>query len=168
MPDEHLYAPWRMTYIKSLEKRDGQGCFLCEDAACTADAECRQRHVLWTSARCVVVINRYPYTNGHLLVAPRRHVAEIEDLTDAEAADMHMQTVTCVKLLRKAMSPQAFNIGLNLGHAAGAGLPGHLHQHVVPRWAGDTNFMSVVAKVRIVPQALEQLWDELRKTYAGL
>ena len=117
--------------------------------------------MLWTTAHAVVLINRYPYTNGHLLIAPREHVADLELMSDDAAADFHRQTVRAIKLLKRAISPQGFNIGINLGRPAGAGVPGHVHQHVVPRWAGDTNFMSVVGEVRVVPQAMSQLHREL-------
>jgi ATP adenylyltransferase len=163
MSDRPLYAPWRMDYIRSLDKPPGDAgkCFLCEAAAATSDKEKRDRLVLWTTPHSVVLINRYPYTNGHLLVAPREHVADLELLSDDVALDLHRQTVRAMKLLKKASSPQGFNIGVNLGRVAGAGVPGHLHEHVVPRWGGDTNFMSVVGEVRVVPQAMSQLYDEL-------
>src|SRR5690606_36418855 len=154
--------PWRMDYIKSLEKcpeeRDGlakkfNGCFLCaaahydvavkEMGETEADA-LRKRLVVWRSDSSVCVINRYPYTSGHLMIAPRRHVADLEELTPDEAADQHAQTVRAIALIRQIMNPQGFNVGINLGQAAGAGVPGHLHRHLVPRWSGDTNFMSVV------------------------
>jgi ATP adenylyltransferase len=112
-------------------------------------------------------MNLFPYNNGHLLIAPRAHKAELEELTDAERADLMRQTTECVGLLKRAVSAQGFNIGINLGKCAGAGLPGHLHQHVVPRWAGDTNFMGVVGEVRVVPQAMSQLYEELMRVRAG-
>lgn len=157
---QSLHAPWRMEYIRSLDQPE-TGCFLCEAAAADSDALRRQRLLLWDSAHCLVVINKYPYTNGHLLIAPKAHLAELEHLPEEVATDLQRQTTEAVKLLKRAMSPQGFNIGINLGRCAGAGLPGHLHQHVVPRWAGDTNFISVVGDVRIVPQATGQLYQEL-------
>lgn len=160
---ESIHAPWRIGYIRSLVKSDG-ACFLCEAVAAQNAEQQRDRLVLWTSAHSVVVINRYPYTNGHLLVAPRVHKAELDDLTAEELADLEMQTVAAVRLLKKAMSPQGFNIGINIGRCAGAGLPGHVHQHVVPRWGGDTNFMHVVGEVQVVPQAISGLWTELKRT----
>ena len=186
MPDDppaagHLQAPWRMAYIKSLEsdaadrdplsKRFG-GCFLCAAAHWRLGVEelgegeldaMRRRLVVWDSPEVICVINRYPYTSGHLMIAPKRHVADLEELTGDEAAALHGHVVTAIRRLRELMDPQGFNVGINLGKAAGAGVPGHLHRHVVPRWAGDTNFMSVVGTVRIVPQAPEALWEELRK-----
>lgn len=156
-----LQAPWRMDYIRSLSKTDEAGCFLCAAAGAVTDAECRNRFVLWTTPSSVVLINRYPYTNGHLLIAPRAHKADFEELTDAEHLDLAKQSTRAIELLKRALSPQGFNLGTNLGRVAGAGVPGHLHQHVVPRWAGDTNFMSVVGDVRVVPQAMSQLYVEL-------
>ena len=165
MQSRPLFAPWRMDYIKSVVKgEDDEACFLCQAAAATTDDERRKRLTLWTTDTMAVVINRYPYTNGHLLIAPRAHKADLEDLTEAEQLDLQRQTAEAVRLLKRAMSPQGFNIGINIGRCAGAGLPGHLHQHVVPRWNGDTNFMGVVGEVRVVPQAMSQLWDELEKT----
>ena len=161
MADASLYAPWRMEYIRSLDKGDGGECFLCAAAAAKTETERRDRLVLWTTAHTVVLINRYPYTNGHLLVAPIAHIAELEDVPDDDATDLHRQITRAIKLLRRVCSAQGFNVGLNLGRCAGAGVPGHVHQHVVPRWAGDTNFMSVVGEVRIVPQAVSQLYAEL-------
>jgi ATP adenylyltransferase len=164
MSKASLHAPWRMDYIRSLERHDDSGpCFLCAAAAAPKDdRELRKRLlVLWSSQHCVVIINRYPYTNGHLLIAPKAHKADLEQLSRDEVLDMQIQTIESIKLLKNAMSPQGFNIGTNLGRCAGAGLPGHVHQHVVPRWGGDTNFMSVVGDVRIVPQAISQLYDEL-------
>src|SRR6185312_14307208 len=117
--------------------------------------------VLWQTGLTVVLMNRFPYTNGHLLIAPRAHKPETEELTAEEKLDLMEQTTQAVRLLKRAVSAQGFNIGINLGKCAGAGLPGHLHQHVVPRWAGDTNFMGVVGEVRVVPQAMSQLYDEL-------
>ena len=156
-----LYSPWRMDYIRSLERPDESRCFLC-DAAQASDAPTRQeRLVLWQTPHCVVLMNRYPYTNGHLLIAPLEHKPELADLSAQQLGDIQTQTVAAIALLKRAMSPQGFNIGINLGRCAGAGVPGHLHQHVVPRWAGDGNFMTVVGEIRIVPQATEQLYAEL-------
>jgi ATP adenylyltransferase len=144
-----------------VKGEDDDQCFLCQAAAAANEDERRQRLVLWTTDTTTVLINRYPYTNGHLLIAPRAHKAELEDLTPDEQVDLMRQTTEAVTLLKRAISPQGFNIGINLGRCAGAGLPGHLHQHVVPRWNGDTNFMGVVGEVRVVPQAMSQLYDEL-------
>lgn len=162
-----IHAPWRIEYIRTIDKGDGT-CFLC-DAAKPSDADqARKRLILWTTEHCTVLINRYPYTNGHLLIAPKSHKADMADLSDAELFDLQKQTVLAIDLLKRSMSPQGFNVGINLGRCAGAGIPGHLHQHVVPRWGGDTNFMSVLGQVRIIPQALEQLYEELMKNRVDL
>ena len=158
-----LFAPWRMEYIKSLGKSDKGGCFLCEAATADNPQQDRERLVLWRTESSIVLLNRYPYANGHLLIAPRAHKWDLEELTEAEQLDLSLQTVSVVKLLKRAVSAQGFNIGINLGTVAGAGLPGHVHQHVVPRWGGDTNFMSVVGETRVVPEALSQLYGELMK-----
>lgn len=170
-----------MDYIKSLEKRAEErdplarkfnGCFLCAAANCdvavkelgeSEEDALRRRLVVWRTELSVCVVNRYPYTSGHLMIAPRRHVADLEELTKDEAIDQHEQTVRAIEVLRKLMNPQGFNVGINLGQAAGAGVPGHLHRHLVPRWSGDTNFMAVVGEVRVVPQMPERLWEELRE-----
>ncbi len=161
MPNESLFAPWRIEYIRSLAKPESDKCFLCEAAAATSESEKKERLVLWTTAHSVVLINRFPYTNGHLLVAPRGHVADLEAMSVDQRTDLMEQTTRGLELLKNALSPQGFNVGINLGRSAGAGVPGHIHQHVVPRWNGDTNFMSVIGEVRVVPEACSQLYEEL-------
>ena len=162
MSNNPLYAPWRMDYIRSIDKpADPGACFICDAANASTPDQRRQRLVLWITDLTVVLINRYPYTSGHLMIAPRAHKSELAELTDAEQADLIRQTTRAVQVLKDAMSPQGFNLGINLGRAAGAGVPAHLHQHAVPRWNGDTNFMTVVADIRVVPQAMSQLYDEL-------
>lgn len=157
---DSLHAPWRMQYIRSLQGANEE-CFLCHACGANDPQSHAERLVLWTTERSIVLMNKYPYTNGHLLVAPRAHKAELDELSSEELLDLQEQTAAVVLLLKRAMSPQGFNIGMNLGRCAGAGLPGHLHQHIVPRWNGDVNFMAVVGEVRIVPQALQQLYAEL-------
>ena len=161
-----LYAPWRMDYIRQIDKSGG--CFLCQAAASKTPEDHAQCLVLWQSEHCVVVMNRYPYANGHLLVAPRAHKADLEDLTQSERLDLQNQTVEAISLLKRAVSAQGFNIGINLGRIAGAGVPGHIHQHVVPRWGGDINFISVVGEVKIIPQAISVLYAELMRTRAEM
>jgi ATP adenylyltransferase len=159
-----IHAPWRMEYLRSLQKDEsGDQCFLCQASQTQTDEQRKKLLVLWCTDHCVVMINKFPYTNGHLLIAPKAHIADMEQLDDAAAMDLTKQTAEAIKLLKRAMSPQGFNVGINLGRAAGAGVPGHLHQHVVARWGGDTNFMSVVGDVRVVPQAMNQVWEELTR-----
>jgi ATP adenylyltransferase len=152
-----------MDYIQSIDQTPAGECFICLAAAASDAEQRRNRLVLWSTEHCVVVINRYPYAHGHLLVAPRSHKADLADLTEPEGLDLHRQTAAAIELLRRAVSAQGFNIGINLGRVAGAGVPGHVHQHIVPRWAGDANFISVIGEVRVVPQAISQLYDALMK-----
>ena len=168
MPHSALSAPWRIDYIKSLSKPAPDGCFLCDAAKAATDAERRERLVLWSDEHVVVLMNRYPYSNGHLLVAPKAHKAEPEELTDAEHLAVGKATTDAVALLRRAVSAQGFNVGMNLGRVAGAGVPGHLHQHVVPRWGGDTNFMHVVGEVPVIPEATGRLYDELLRMVTNM
>lgn len=156
-----LFAPWRMDYIRSLGKPEQVGCFLCQAAAAESEEEKAERLVLWKTQHSVVLMNAFPYTNGHLLIAPRAHKAETEELTAEEKLDLMEQTDQSIRLLKRAVSAQGFNVGINLGRCAGAGLPGHLHQHVVPRWGGDVNFMSVVGEIQVVPEAIQSLHKEL-------
>lgn len=160
-----------MDYIRSLEAADNSqgGCFICQAAASLGDAaKVRQLLVLWYTPHVIVLMNKFPYTNGHLMVTPREHVANLDELPRDVLVDLQVQTSRAVSLLRATLRPQGFNIGINLGHCAGAGLPGHLHQHVVPRWAGDVNFMSVVGTVRVQPQAMEQIYAELLEKYLAM
>lgn len=165
MANTTLHAPWRMEYIRSLEKAHRPatcGCFLCDAAQKYDDlAERKSRLVLWKSEHSICLINRFPYTSGHLLIAPAAHLADLAELSADALLDLNVQTVRAIELLKRVMHPQGFNIGINMGSAAGAGVPGHLHQHVVARWAGDVNFMSVVGEVRIIPNAMETLWEQL-------
>ena len=160
MPHTALFAPWRMDYIRGLQKPGGDRCFLCEAAATRGPTD-PERLVLWHTEHVVVLMNRYPYTNGHLLVAPKAHKADLEELNEAEKKDLLDQSTAGVTLLKRAVSAQGFNVGINLGRCAGAGVPGHLHQHIVPRWAGDVNFMSVVGEVQVVPEAVTKMYAEL-------
>jgi ATP adenylyltransferase len=140
-----------------------RACFLCRAAAkyeSTANAD-RQLLVAARGPHTLVVLNRYPYNNGHLLVAPQRHVGELDQLNRDEHFECMEQLGRLTRVYRAALKPDGFNIGLNLGRVAGAGLPGHLHWHFVPRWNGDTNFMPVMANVRVIPQSLDALWELL-------
>ena len=169
-----LHAPWRMDYLRSIENADQSagGCFICQAVAALGDeARRRERLVLWATPHTIVLMNRYPYASGHLLVCPRSHVGELPSLSADELADVQVQTAAAIRLVTAAVHPQGFNIGINQGRAAGAGLPAHLHQHVVPRWAGDVNFISVVGQVRVQPQAMEAVYEQLlalRDTQAKL
>ena len=170
---ENLWAPWRMEYIHSLAERNDRSkdrshapCFLCEyrdtpeqDAA---------HHVLWRTGDVMVVMNRFPYTNGHLLIAPLRHKPELDDFSESELSHLMAHTRDAKRLVAKAAGAQGFNIGINFGLCAGAGLPDHLHAHLVPRWNGDTNFMAVVGDVRVIPESLDRQYAKLRQVAAEM
>jgi ATP adenylyltransferase len=156
----NLWAPWRIEYIDGLHTGDdGEGCFLCRYAA-DADND-RRNLVLWRGEHCQAVMNRYPYTGGHTLLAPYAHVGGLEELDDPTMLELMLMARDMQKLLAECIHAEGFNVGLNVGKCAGAGLPGHLHMHVVPRWGGDTNFMAVLGGVHTVPQALDDLYDRL-------
>ena len=167
MSYEQLWAPWRLAYIQkpSLDGAESRQvldflpgadptCFLCQS---TVDPSNRDRHVVDQSQHVVTVLNRYPYNNGHLLVAPKRHCGRLDQLTVEEQADTMRAMTQMIGLLEKVLRPEGFNVGLNLGAASGAGLPNHLHWHIVPRWSGDTNFMLALGAVKVIPQALDEL-----------
>jgi ATP adenylyltransferase len=158
---DNLWAPWRLSYVtapRSAAPTAADPCFLCAGLAADND---RENLIALRTPLSVVVLNKFPYNNGHLLIAPKRHKASLEELTAEELLDT-METVRLsIRTLSELMSPDGFNVGLNLGRAAGAGLPGHLHWHVVPRWNGDTNFMPVLTDVRVIVQSLEALYDLL-------
>lgn len=158
---KELWAPWRIEYFKKPKEK---GCFMCRSLRARKD---RENLVLKRGRTCAIVINRYPYTGGHLMVAPYRHVASLEELRPAEQAELMKLTTAAMKALKKCARPHGFNIGINIGEAAGAGLKDHIHVHIVPRWSGDTNFITVMADVRVVPQGLLEVWQQLRKAMRG-
>ncbi len=157
---ERLWAPWRLAYIATPSKTPpvGDDCFICHGLADTDD---RANLIAARTELSCVVLNRFPYNNGHLLVAPRRHRGRLDELTDAELLDLQTTTRRMIGVLEQKMSPDGFNVGLNLGRVAGAGLPGHLHWHIVPRWNGDTNFMPVLTDAKVIVQSLDSLWELL-------
>jgi len=152
---KRLWAPWRIEYIKRPKP---QGCIFCLKDGRERD---RDNLVLYRTSLALVMLNRYPYTNGHLLIAPYRHVADMNALTVEEKLELFDLVGLSCTVLTEAVAPQGFNIGMNLGKAAGAGVDDHLHFHVVPRWNGDTNFMSVVADLRVMPENLLSTYDML-------
>ena len=160
---KHLWAPWRMAYVSSTPQETGEGCFLCAAAGGSDDASL----VVDRGDLAFVLMNRYPYTSGHLMVVPIRHSAGVLALTPEEGEAMFAATQRAVRALTEMMHPDGFNIGINQGSAAGASAE-HVHVHVVPRWAGDTNFMPVLGDVKVLPQALETTAAHLREAFARL
>lgn len=155
---ENLWAPWRLEYVTGDKPT---GCVLC--AKHEQDDE--ESLVVARGEHAYVVLNLYPYNNGHMMVVPHRHVADLEDLTVDESTEAQRLLERAIRVARSALAPGGFNVGLNLGEAAGAGIAGHLHWHLVPRWEGDTNFMPVLADVRVMPQHLHTTWKLLRDAW---
>lgn len=151
-----LWAPWRMGYI--LSDKD-QNCIFCPGEDRGKDAE---RLILFSGEQSLVMMNRFPYNNGHLLVAPVRHVAGLDELGSEEMLDLLLTVRKSIGVLKKAMKPEGFNVGLNLGHVAGAGIEEHIHFHIVPRWNGDTNYMTVLDDVRVIPEHIQETYEKLR------
>jgi len=153
---KRIWAPWRMQFIRM--KKPG-GCFLCENPTQNDDVK---NHILFRGIKNFVILNSYPYNPGHLMVAPYRHVAGLKDLTDEERNE-HFEIVSrCIEVLRQEMNPEGFNVGMNLGKVSGAGMADHVHTHIVPRWQGDTNFMPVLADVKVLPEALAETYERLK------
>jgi ATP adenylyltransferase len=154
---KHLFSPWCSDYINLKQP---SGCFLCRAKEQKRD---KANLLLLRGEQSFIIMNRFPYNNGHLLIAPYRHTGDITRLTADEAGEMFALLQQATAMLKREMKPDGFNVGINLGRVAGAGVPGHIHQHIVPRWGGDTNFMHVVADVSVVPEANAQLYTELMR-----
>lgn len=160
---DSLHAPWRIEYILAPKPSYEESLFT-RIARGTDDTA---NHVLARARTCFALLNTYPYNGGHVLVAPYKETPDLNGLTDEEVTELFRLTQRCQNALTQVMKPDGFNIGINLGKVAGAGIPGHLHVHVVPRWLGDTNFMPVVANTTVVPQALKELAVQLRAALAS-
>lgn len=156
---EHLWAPWRMAYIEA--NPDEQGCIFCNRLAQDEDD---QNLILQRAARSFLILNRYPYTSGHLMAVPAAHVASLEMLSPADQAELMEMTTRAISALRSVYDPDGFNVGVNIGEAAGAGIEDHVHVHIVPRWDGDTNFMASTAQTRVLPESLEDTYQRLKHT----
>ena len=156
---ERLWTPWRMEYIGQAREGEDEGCLFCEKPKQGDDEKAL---IVARSEQSFAMLNRYPYNSGHLMVAPFRHIGDLEEVEDDESLDMQRLMQRCVKALKEAMQPDGFNIGMNLGVVAGAGIPDHLHWHVVPRWTGDTNFMPVVGITKVLPEVTQTSYEKLR------
>lgn len=158
-----LWAPWRIDYIKSTQK--SSGCIFCEYPKQDADQE---NLIVHRGERGFVIMNRYPYNNGHLMVVPYMHTGELDNLDKGEKLELFDSLNLSKNVLMEVMKPQGFNIGLNIGRIAGAGIADHLHFHIVPRWGGDTNFMPVCGHTKVISEALEETWFRLKQTFEQL
>ena len=156
---ETLFAPWRFEYVTNVDRRDRDQCVFCRALVAERD---RDTLTLLRSSRCFALLNRYPYTSGHCMVAPNQHVSDFEELDDATLAEIMVTAKRLVGALRSAYGPHGFNVGFNVGSAAGAGIEEHLHLHVVPRWRGDTNLMGVIGDTRVIPEDLGTTFDKVR------
>ncbi len=159
---QHLWAPWRMTYLQCKDKK-------CDDCVfCVADKvdEDAERLVLHRGRLAFVMMNKFPYTNGHLLIAPYRHIADVADIEEQEMLEIHRLLKLSRRLLEAYCKPQGYNVGMNIGRIAGAGIADHVHLHLVPRWIGDTNFMPVFAEVRVIPQHIQETYQALFRLFS--
>ncbi|GAB4509637.1 MAG: HIT domain-containing protein [Anaerolineae bacterium] len=157
---EHLYTPWRMAYIKG-EKKPVEGCVFCNKV----HADDAPEHVIGRSTHVYATLNRYPYNNGHVMVVPYQHIASQEELSTEALTDLMVTVNRTLAALRTAYHPPAFNLGANIGLAAGAGIAEHYHFHIVPRWPGDANFMSTVSNTRVIPDTLDNTYQELKSLW---
>jgi ATP adenylyltransferase len=153
---EELWAPWRMEYI--LSDKSGE-CVFCQ---ILAEDDPEKSHILYQTESGFVIMNIYPYNSGHLMVVPHRHVSELEELTEEEHLGLMNLVALSIKVLKQVLHPQGFNLGMNLGREAGAGVQGHLHWHVVPRWAGDTNFMPILGNTKVISQYVADTYQQLK------
>jgi len=166
MDNKNLWAPWRIRYVQGLDKEPSTaekmtGCFICHNIEHPQDDD--ENLVLWRTDKSIVILNCYPYNNGHLLIAPLKHIPDLKDTNDQEMLEMMKLIEESQKALSLAIKPHGFNVGMNLGRCAGAGLPGHLHIHIVPRWDGDTNFMAICSGTDVISQSLIELLELLKK-----
>jgi len=156
---KNLWAPWRLEYIKGEKE---PGCIFCTRLARSTD---EADYILHRGERAFVILNAYPYTNGHLMIVPFEHTSELDALDDATLGEMDQLLKRSIIALKKAFNPQGFNVGWNIGRCAGAGVEEHVHEHVVPRWNGDTNFMPVLGEVTVIPDTLAETWKSLRAVF---
>ena len=158
MASHRLWAPWRLEYLKGEKSSD---CIFCSKPALSDE----EALIVARGDRCYVMLNGFPYTNGHVMVAPYEHLRDLRDLDPETAAELMALTQGSLDAIERVYGPEGFNLGVNLGDVAGAGFAGHVHQHVVPRWKGDTNFMPVVGDTRVMPEALPDSWRRLRDAF---
>ena len=162
-----LWAPWRLQYIKMADQINHEGCIFCDFPAAGTEQD-RQNLILYRSELCFVILNKYPYNNGHLMVVPYRHTGTLEKLSAAERLELMTLLQRSTQVLQQAFSPHGFNIGMNLGRVAGAGIDEHLHFHIVPRWNGDTNFMLVLGDVKVISAGLDETWEQLAPLFGEI
>jgi len=158
-----IWAPWRLAYVKDASKDIEEDCIFCAKPATEDEDEANL--IVHRGERCFVILNLFPYTNGHLMVAPFEHIGRLQDLPAETVAEMMDLAQRAMARLEQAYEPHGFNVGFNQGRVAGAGVEHHIHMHVVPRWGGDTNFMPVIADTKVMPQTLEQSYEALKEAF---
>ena len=162
LENKNLWAPWRINYIQGLSK--SSGCFICQVKESPKDDD--KNFVLWRSAKSIIILNRFPYNNGHLLISPLRHIPDLETTSDEELLELIKLVRECQKALSLAIEPHGFNIGMNIGGAAGAGIKEHAHLHVVPRWNGDANYMGVIGNTKVVSYDIYHVYEKMKKGFS--
>ncbi|MFP4164752.1 MAG: HIT family protein [Chitinispirillaceae bacterium] len=162
---DRIWAPWRMTYIKGVDDTKDEGCVFCNKPTQDSDKE---NLLLFRGKKCFVLMNLFPYNNGHLMIIPYQHTSDILNLDKETSSELWELTALSKEILSKTMNPEGFNIGMNLGRGAGAGIDQHIHMHIVPRWNGDTNFMPVVGQTKVISQALEETYETLHPLFQSM
>jgi ATP adenylyltransferase len=162
---DRLWRPWRLGYVSNIERTRDEECIFCSKPS---EEDGLVALILHRGEAAYIIMNLYPYNTGHVMVAPYRHVGAMEELTPSELSEIMELTTLAVRAIKQEMRPQGFNLGMNLGKAAGAGFADHLHMHIVPRWQGDTNFMPVVGKSKVMPETVEDSYKRLSRTIAAL
>src|SRR5438067_2149077 len=158
---DYLWTPWRYAYITGGEKTEG--CIFCDCARGSSDSNDEKCRIVYRGKHCFIILNTYPYTSGHVMLVPFQHVDELHKLPAEAATEMMALSQRMEGVLRKLYKPEGINLGMNIGKAAGAGIAGHIHMHVLPRWTADANFMSVVGETRVLPEALDVTWKRLKE-----
>ena len=164
MANHRIWAPWRLAYVKDAAKDAEEGCIFCAKPAAEDD---RTNLIVHRGERCFVILNKFPYTNGHLMVAPYEHIGALPEIDAETTAEMMALAQQAMRVLEQRYSPHGYNVGFNQGRVAGAGFEHHIHMHVVPRWGGDTNFMPVLADTRVMPQTLEESYEALAGSFGA-
>lgn len=164
----HMWSPWRSQHISERRPKKEGGADESVFSRLVREEQDEENLILWRGQWVFVIMNLYPYNNGHLMIVPYREIANYEDLTADEQVEVARTIESCIRWLKRALNPEGFNVGINLGKAGGAGIPRHLHVHVVPRWNGDTNFMSTVGDIKVIPEALKDTYMKIQSAIVSL
>lgn len=160
---ENMWAPWRMEYVSTSSSK-ATGCVFCH----VAKEDDKENHIVYRGKYCYVILNKFPYNNGHIMIVPFSHTNDLLNLSDEEQSECNMLINKSIMVLRKVFDPQAINLGMNLGKAAGAGIEEHIHYHILPRWDGDTNFMPVIAGIKVISESLDATYKKMSKAFRDI